>query len=221
MKTLLSISFLFISICIYPKGPTFFDSTKCTYLGTDLSQLNNYRYKQNTGIHFGLNGHYKVYKQFSLTSSLYYNDINRNLTVYKNIKDYRSQGYCFKLGVQSGFKIKEGHSRLSMVFGFNYAKVKFRESGSIQSPESYWGDYFHTFRTPLKNADCTELNAGFQIDSKDFGFKVLLYAMIDSYGNKWLRDDDIAENYKSWFVPGYGYFKHGINLMVFAKLNNL
>lgn len=127
---------LLLALCLYVL-PVFaqgvnIDSSKQVLLGVDLTQWTYFVSPHKTGLNIGLCGQYKILKQLSLSSALYFNDVsNSRGNGYINMSDYRSRGYCIKLGVQTGVKLySTARSRHSLVTSLSYGRVNFRESGA-------------------------------------------------------------------------------------------
>lgn len=188
------------------------DSSKQILVGLDISQLSYYLSPHKTGLNIGINGQYKLLKQLSVTGGFYFNDIsNSRGRGYVYLSDYKSRGYCLKLGIQTGVKVySTKKSRHSVVMGVGYGKVSFRESGLMVTRNKYWGDYYEPFNTIAKNASSFEYTIGYELVGLKRSFKVQYYNMLLSF-NKNFVNNSIANRYSSVFVPGYGFFRFGLN----------
>jgi len=189
------------------------DSSKQILVGMDLTQLTYFVSPHRTGLNIGLNGQYKLLKQLTATTAFYFNDVsNSRGHGYINMSDYKSRGYCLKLGVQTGVKLYSApRSRHSLIVGLNYGKSSFRESGIMVTRSKYWGDYYVPFNTSAKEADCLEMTMGYEFVGVKRSFKVQFYTMYLADDNKGVIDDTVAVGYRTVFLPGYGYNKMGLN----------
>lgn len=208
---------LLLALCLYVL-PVFaqgvnIDSSKQVLLGVDLTQWTYFVSPHKTGLNIGLCGQYKILKQLSLSSALYFNDVsNSRGNGYINMSDYRSRGYCIKLGVQTGVKLyKTARSRHSLVTSLSYGRVNFRESGVLNTRSKYWGDDVKIFSTSAKIADCMEWAFGYEFTGVKRSFKFQYYTMFMAYDSKEIVDNSIAAGYRSVFLPGYGFYKMGLN----------
>lgn len=210
MRTVLLI-FAFVSCSVFAQRVSI-DSSKQILVGLDISQLSYYLSPHKSGLNIGINGQYKLLKQLSATGGFYFNDVsNSRGNGYINMSDYRSRGYCLKLGIQTGVRVYSAiRSRHSVVMGLSFGTVNFRESGLMVTRSKYWGDYYQPFSTSAKNVNSIEFNLGYEFVGLKRSFKLQYYNMLFQYNSSYMNNS-IANRYYSVFVPGYGFFGFGLN----------
>ena len=190
-------------------------------LGMDLVQPFYMLDSRKNGLNCAFAGMYKPYNFLSLNASVFYNQINYDKkSAYRNLSDYSSIGTCFKLGPELSLKVgrrKKIVRRLG--WGYNYGLLNFREKAHIVIHDPVWGDYDVDFKTPQKRFGVWEYYFNYQLEVKTWMLKFQVFGLFNSSSRNINDNTRMFSDYKSIFVPGYGYNRGGINLFVYYKFH--
>lgn len=219
-RQLVLVSLLFLSIDTFAiLGLT---EKKNPYgLGVDLSQNIYYFYDKKVGFNGAVAGFYKPYNFLSLNGAFYYNHVRSdNGNAYFNMKDYRSIGTCFKLGPELSLRIRKTKKlKQRLGWGYQLGFLNFREQAHFVFDEPVWGNYEVDLKTPQKHYRVWEYDFNYQLEAKHWLLKLQVYGLFNSGSRAIDRDNRMFADYKVVFVPGYGYSRGGINVLLFYKFH--
>ncbi len=186
------------------------------FLGFDMAQFNYLVNDHPRTLHFGVNYQYRPVRFLSLNSALIYNHVNFvRKNEYRNLYDYNSKGLCFKYGYDFSVGITRD-KRTRLFIGQQFGVLRYKESGNIDLNTVIWGNlnYQESFSQQHKTYHASELILGLKTNVKKVHLIFQFYIMSNNSDKKVSSHDEIAEGYKSIFLPGYGFRRNGLNLVI-------
>jgi hypothetical protein len=181
--------------------------------GVDLAQLNYYAGSNEKNFNFGINYQYRPVRFLSLNTALIYNHVNyQRSNQYQNIYDYNSKGICFKLGYDVSLGLSND-KKTRLFIGHQLGILNFKETGDIKI-KNFWGDYNKYFFNKPKTSHATEIIVGVKTNIKKAHLIFQFYSMFLPSDSRVSTQDEIAYGYKSIFLPGYGFKRGGLNLIL-------
>jgi hypothetical protein len=215
MKNIISIFlvFSFHQICFaklpFPKIPLVHQHM----IGVDLAQLNYYVGPNDDNFNFGINYQYQPVRFLSINSALIYNHVNyQRSKYYNNLYNYNSKGVCFKLGYDVSLSLSKD-KKTRLFIGHQLGFVNYKETGEI-IVKNQWGDYHQQFSYQHKTKHATEIILGIKTHIKKVQLIFQFYSMFLPSDKRVSTHDKIASGYRSVFIPGYGFKRGGLNLIL-------
>jgi hypothetical protein len=209
---------LMVLLFICPAFSSFgFDKISQAYLGLDLSQF-NYMVSKKAAFNAGLFGQYKPFSFLSLNASMIVNNVYEERGQgYSQLEDYESHGFCFKAGFDLSLRISR--NRKSRAFwGYNGAVINSRESGRFVLDNLYWSPHNYGYQLPSRTFYAAEWVLGFQFEGRKLVFRPQFYGLFNVHDKKISYNDEVAQGYRSPFIPGFGYVRGGINFILMYRL---
>lgn len=183
------------------------------YFGIDISQFNYYFGAGKKGFNMGICHSYKPLHFLSFNSSLTYNNVHyQHKKGYYNLTQYNSKGVCLKLGTDLSLRLSPSRKTRAFI-GCQYGLLNFKESGVFTMP-NYWGTYDHYYQTKAKFYSAWEIIWGLKFNIKKVHIKMQLYSLFEYFDPLISYHDEVVEGYQTPFIPGYGFRRGGLNLIV-------
>ncbi|MES2618524.1 MAG: hypothetical protein V4613_11640 [Bacteroidota bacterium] len=187
-------------------------------LGLDISQFNYLIGTGSKGFNAGVCGQYQPYRFLSINTSLMHNSVNyQRGKWYDRLEKYHSEGVCFKLGFDLSVKISKGEKNTRAFFGYQGMITRYKESGQFEI-DNYWGKYTNTYETKIRQKLAREVIFGLQYNKKQWIIRPQIFSIFAMDDIRISPNDDIVKGYKSPFIPGFGFRRGGINLIVMYRL---
>jgi hypothetical protein len=187
-------------------------------VGLDLAQFNYYLDTHKTGFNAGGFAQYKPYYFLGLNAALVYNNVHTTRSNgYFNLKSYNSRGICLKLGFDASVRLSRRKRDTRALIGFQSDLVAYKESGSFVI-ENYWGNHINTFETRTRLVRVTEINFGFQFLFGRCILRPQVYSIFGMDDESASRNESVMRNYSSPFIPGLGFRRGGLNLLLVYTL---
>ncbi len=189
-------------------------------IGADLSQFYYVFGAGKTDVNASICGQYKPFYFLSLNSSFIYNSVNNQMGKgYINLNDYHCNGASIKLGFDLSIKISRDNKNTRAFIGIHGLYTRYRESGNFEI-DNYWGKHVKMLETNPRHGFAKEFVFGIQFSKKRWSVRPQIYAIYVRDDQRISRNDNIAYEYYSPFVPGFGYDRVGLNLILFYNLGN-
>jgi hypothetical protein len=186
------------------------------FLGFDVAQFNYLVNDHPKTLNFGINYQYRPVRFFSLNAALIYNHVNFvRKNEYRNLYDYNSKGFCFKYGYDFSVGITRD-KRTRLFIGQQFGVLSYKETGDIDLNTLIWGNlnYQESFSQKHSPSHASELVLGLKTNVRKVHLIFQFYMMSNKSDDRVSSHDKIAEGYKSIFLPGYGFRRNGLNLVI-------
>jgi hypothetical protein len=185
--------------------------------GIDLAQFTYNLHPETRGLNAGLFAQYKPFYFLGFHANLIYNNVrSQGSQDYYNLFDYQSRGTCLKLGSDLSLRLGVRRRDTRAFIGGQVSLVRYEESGRFQW-ENYWGEHDQPFNTGFSTAVAGEFLCGLQFQMKKCIFRTQFY-IVSNPDNRYISSNDsVLEGYKSPFIPGLGYWRRGLNLVLLYK----
>jgi hypothetical protein len=185
-------------------------------IGLDLAQINYYTAQENLYLNIGVNYQYRPVRFLSLNSSLIFNDMNKFVSnEYENLYDYKSKGICFKYGYDVSLGLSND-KKTRLFIGQQFGILNYSESGNVILREFGQRDnyYQQNFSKKHQTSYGSELILGLKTNINKTFLLFQMYFMTEKSDKRVSSRDEIAYGYQSVFLPGYGFKRHGLNLII-------
>lgn len=185
-------------------------------VGVDFSQVLYYVSSKGTGVNLGVSAQYKPYNFVELNASIISNHVRKQGGIrHYNAFEYYSKGYCVKIGATLSARISQKYRTKRIFLGWNTAFASIEEKGSFSFPDLYWSPYVFNIESKRSFIGLDEIVCGLQFPIKKTLLKIQLYSILakDEARISYIKNDQIGRFY-SPFIPGFGYRRGGLNLML-------
>lgn len=187
--------------------------------GIDLSQFVYFTGPNKKGFNGGAFYQFQPFRFLAFNASGFVNNVywQRNQG-YAELVDYESHGLAVKAGLELSLRLSRSkNSRL--FFGYQEAMISYRESGRFFVDGLYWGVHERAFNLPARTYLATEWIFGFEFCKDKWIFRPQFYGMFADHDARISSHDEVVTGYKSPFIPGFGFIRGGVNLLLLYKLN--
>lgn len=188
-------------------------------IGTDLSQA---LYIFGTGkkdFNASFCAQYKPFYFLSINTSLSHNSVNNQMGKgYLNLQDYHCRGISSKLGFDLSLGLSKVNKKTRIFIGLQGVFTRYSESGRFEI-ENYWGTHVKPLEMGIRKGLASEIIIGVQFSAKRWLVRPQFYAINIRDAKRISGNDKFITKYKSPFVPGFGYDRMGLNLIVLYSLN--
>lgn len=184
-------------------------------VGTDLSQFNYYVTGQKQGLNFATQLQYKPFRFLTFNNVLGYNEVNDERGQgFVSLNQYNSKGAYVKLGFDVSLGIARYKPNNRFFIGYQWGYLRFSESGVFQMGNLYWSNFNLPYTRQKASYSAHEFIFGYQWIKDNWGIRIQGYAMHDKPNAKISKPNGIIDGYKSPFIPGYGYRRGGVNVIL-------
>jgi len=187
--------------------------------GIDLSQFNYMLSQEKLNLHIAGSVQYKPVYFFTINTVFGYNNTrDERGQGYAELEKYNSKGGYAKLGFDLSLGISPRYQNKRLFFGYQWGFLRFSESGEFVKKNPYWSDFKYPFIRDVKNYSAGEFVFGYQWISRIWGLRIQGYGMTLKSDNRISNDNSVVNGYRSPFIPGYGYSRGGVNLILLYRL---
>ncbi len=210
---------LILFLCFYyvsygNKTPFFnFNSIHKHSFSIDASQLFYIFNNNSPKLNLGLSYHYRPINSLSINSSFFYNAIDRQGDRgYDGLSEYLNKGICIKSGYDISISISKD-KKTRLFFGNQFCFIRSKEIGKLEI-NYYWGNYKAKIESQNKNNFAFETIFGLKKYYKNYFYSIQVYNLSLNRHRIISKREDFLKDYRTPFVPGFGYRSGGVNLLI-------
>ncbi|MEZ4804498.1 MAG: hypothetical protein R2852_03165 [Bacteroidia bacterium] len=215
---LLALSCFLISAGALAQVPIF-NKSNILAVGLDLSQFNYMIEKKPSAMNFATSVHYKPFYFLSLNGAIGYNKTHSQREQgYSELIEYESKGSFAKFGFDLSLGLSKRYLDKRIFIGYQWSSLNFHESGIFERRNLYWSDLHIPYKRENHKFNAGELVLGYKAMKFRWGYRIQIYSMSSNKDIQISRSESPVSNFRSPFLPGYGYHRSGINFILMYRL---